>query len=110
MSSSKGRRRRNIDGIPHHMAGRMDTSRRAKSQGCQGGGTLRRTASRGWRSDEWTAALEGKEDCWIADVSTTWVNGGGGVAGVLLAVPFLTRSDLKGFGDEGTEEARWCWL
>jgi hypothetical protein len=72
---------------------------------------LRRTASRGWRSDDWTAALEDeKADCWTADVSTTWVNGGGGVVGVLLAVPFLTRSDLKGFGDEGTEEARWCWL
>jgi hypothetical protein len=40
----------------------MEQSRRAKSHGCQSGGTLRTTATRGWRSDGFTGAGDGEEN------------------------------------------------
>lgn len=46
-----------IDGRPHHTAGRMDDRRRAKSQGCHGGGTLSTTARRGCRRDDEAVVL-----------------------------------------------------
>ena len=55
--SGPGSRRRSscsAEGSPHQTAGRMEQRRRAKSQGCQGGGTLSTTATRGCSSDGWT--------------------------------------------------------
>lgn len=46
------------EGRPHQTAGRMETRRRVKSHGCQGGGTLRTTATRGWRREGCTGGSE----------------------------------------------------
>ncbi|VTO84292.1 unnamed protein product [Fusarium graminearum] len=39
----------------------MENSRRAKSQGCHGVGTLRTTATRGWRRDGCTGGTSSEE-------------------------------------------------
>lgn len=58
--SGPGRKRSSrcsAEGRPHQAAGRQDNSRRANSQGCHMGGTLRTTATRGWSIDGWTGGL-----------------------------------------------------
>ncbi len=60
LCSGPGRKRSSrcsAEGSPHHAAGRQDSSRRAKSQGCHIAGTLRTTATRGCSMDGWTGAL-----------------------------------------------------
>lgn len=97
-----------MEGVPHHMAGRMEARRRAKSQGCQFRGTLRTTATRGWRNvgvrglpaAAAAAAASSPESVSLPAAAVGTVNALG-----LLVVAVKRGAD----GGEGTEEARWWW-
>lgn len=74
--------------MPHHSAGRMDSRRRAKSQGCHGAATLSTTATRGWRRDGRTGGCREREEDEEEEVEES-----GSLEDVV--------------GAEGVEEARW---
>lgn len=87
----------------------MEQRRRAKSQGCQGGGTLRTTATRGWRRDGWTVEGVGvgvgvDEDEDVDEGATAVVvaeRAGDAAAG--CGVGGLSEEDA-----EAMDGARWC--
>ena len=94
-SSSSRRSSRSADGVPHQMAGRMEHRRRAKSQGCHGRGTLRTTATRGWR----------REARWATSVAFGGLAADAGAAEEEEDDSF-TGGRVGDVGDDGTEEAR----
>lgn len=105
IANSRNRRRRcRAEGVPHQIAGSMEQRRRAKSHGCQGVGTLRTTATRGWRSEAFL----------VTSVPEDLREEGGRVP-VAVAIVVAERvgvviveDSLAGVrvGEEGTDEAR----
>ena len=97
-SSSSRSSSRRAEGVPHHAAGRMELRRRAKSQGCQGRGTLRTTATRGCRREALLAMFA---------AGVFRLRGVGAAAATVLE---SERVDVSfagvRVGEDGTEEAR----